>query len=80
MTKPDFRKLYQNIIDAECRSGYWDGRRPCSPEPGPNRHPAYIHGFMNGRDDMTKRPRKTAAEIRSDWALIEAIFADEAGI
>lgn len=50
--KPDFRALYPDPLDAECCEGYYDGRRPDSPEPSNNRHPAYIHGFRCGRDDM----------------------------
>lgn len=72
MAKPDFHAIYDDPLTAECCEGYYDGRRPDSPEPGPNRHPAYIHGFLNGRDDLAKKPRKSAAEIRADWAFIEA--------
>lgn len=68
--RPDFHAIYDDPLDAECCEGYYDGRRPESPEPGPNRHPAYIHGFLNGRDDMSGTPRKRASAIRSDWDYI----------
>lgn len=72
MARPDFRTIYPDPLDAERVEGYYDGRRIDSPEPGPNRHPAYIHGFLNGRDDLASAPRKTAAELRVDWEYIVA--------
>lgn len=77
MTKPDFRAIYSRL-DAECCEGYYDGLRPDSPEPSGNRHPAYIHGFRNGRDDnratqgLQKWPSKTSQKARDDWAYIVA--------
>lgn len=79
---PDFHKIYENPLDAECCEGYFDGRRPESPEPSGNRHPAYIHGFKNGRDDLMtgngtqKFSAKTAQEKRDDWAYIVAAFSE----
>jgi len=82
MTKPNFASFYTNPLDAECAEGYWDGRRLGGPEPGPNRHPAYIHGFKNGRDDamcsrgLQKFPARTAQQAREDWAYIESALSD----
>lgn len=72
MSRPDFHQIYDDPLDAECCAGYYDGRLPDSPEPGANRHPAYVHGFLNGRDDLHHKPRKSAQAIRDDWAYIEA--------
>jgi hypothetical protein len=75
---PDFHKLYPDLIDAECCHGYYDGRRPDSPEPSSNRHPAYIHGFVNGRDDAGIRRHSQTAEVRRRvWALIVATCSDD---
>lgn len=76
MSKPDFHAIYPDPLEAECCEGYYDGRRPDSPEPGPNRHPAYIHGFMNGRDDIGVRHGKTAQERRETWRIIVAMLSD----
>jgi len=81
MTKPDFAKIYPDFIMQQVCEGYYDGRRPDSPEPGTNRHPAYIHGFRNGRDDyrcsarLQKWPSRTAQESREALAYIEATEA-----
>lgn len=83
MTRPNFWKIYKSDFDAEMCAGYYDGKRLDTPEPGSNRHPAYIHGFMNGRDDaecsrgIRKFPRRTAQEAREALALIEALCADQ---
>ena len=78
MTDTDWHKLYPDELDAECCAGYYDGRRPDSPEPSSNRHPAYIHGFRNGRDDigMTRR-FETAQQRRDIWAMIVATCKQE---
>ena len=79
-TKPNFKEIYTNEFDAELCEGYYDGRRPDSPEPGSNRHPAYIHGFMNGRDDIEcfmkvrRFPRRTAQQTRDALKMIEAML------
>lgn len=79
MSRPDFHAIYDDPLDAECCEGYFDGRRPDSPEPSSNRHPAYIHGFRNGRDDARITPRHETAQQRRDiWALIVAAFSEEA--
>lgn len=81
MTKPDFKAIYSKEFDSELCEGFYDGRRPSSPDPGSNRHPAYIHGFWNGRDDsevssgVRCRPRRTAEETRKALAYIEAVFS-----
>lgn len=73
MTIPDFHAIYPDPLDAECCNGYFDGRRPDSPEPSSNRHPAYIHGFENGRDDAGIRLHgETAQQRRDTWAYIAA--------
>ena len=77
MSRPDFNAIYPDPLDAECCEGYYDGKRKDSPEPSSNRHPAYIHGFMNGRDDAgLMKLRKTAQERRDAWAMIEAVFSE----
>lgn len=76
MGKPDFHKIYQSQLDAELTEGYWDGRRSDSPVPGHNRHPAYVHGFMNGRDDINETTRRTAEQSREAWRYIEAVFGE----
>ena len=77
MTAPDFHAIYPDPLDAEVAAGYYDGRRPDSPEPSGNRHPAYIHGFMNGRDDAGIRKHfQTAQERRNIWAIIVATCRD----
>lgn len=78
MTGFDWHKVYADPLDAECCHGYFDGRRPDSPEPGINRHPAYIHGFRNGRDDLRGRPSRTAEDARQVWAYIEATCGSDA--
>jgi len=73
MTRPDFHRIYPDPLDAECAEGYFDGWRQDSPEPSSNRHPAYIHGFRNGREDAGITPRfETAEQRRRLWALIVA--------
>jgi hypothetical protein len=73
MKEIDWHKLYVDELDAECCHGYYDGCRQDSPEPSSNRHPAYVHGFRNGRDDARITPRnETAAERRKAWAMIVA--------
>jgi len=69
----NWREIYPNELDAELCEGYYDGKRVASPEPGPNRHPAYIHGFRNGRDDsnITKR-HENAQQRREIWEYIVA--------
>lgn len=54
-------------MNADMIEGYLDGRRADSPEPGINRSASYRHGFANGRDDLRREPRATAAELR-EWA------------
>ena len=79
---PNFKEIFGNTLDAECCEGYYDGRRMNNPEPDPNRHPAYIHGFRNGRDDLIcskglqQFPSRTAQKTREDWAFIEASLKD----
>jgi hypothetical protein len=69
----EWHKIFMDPLDAECCNGYYDGRRTDSPEPSSNRHPAYIHGFMNGRDDARITPHgQTAAERRAAWEYIVA--------
>lgn len=47
----------------EMVSGYLDGFDLSSPEPSSNRSHSYRHGFANGRDDRSGRPRATAAAL-----------------
>jgi len=82
MGKPDFKEIYDSEFDAELCEGYYDGRRVSSPEPGSNRHPAYVHGFMNGRDDIGRRsgmpPRtsRTAEKKRQSLRYLRAVMSD----
>lgn len=58
-------------MSADMVEGYIDGGDLNNPEPGPNRSPAYRHGFANGRDDANGRPRASAATLRAQAAAIE---------
>lgn len=60
----------------EMTDGYRDGIDLSTPEPSANRSWSYRHGFANGRDDMARKPRSTAAELR--MKAYEAMKADEA--
>jgi len=48
----------------EMTEGYVDGRNLNNPMPGDNRSEAYVHGFLNGRDDAKGSPRASAAWLR----------------
>ena len=73
---PDFYKIYSDPLDAECCQGYYDGVRRKSPEPSSDMHPAYIHGFRNGRDDAGITPRyETSEQRRKLWDFIVATCA-----
>lgn len=75
MSAPDFKSIYAKELDAELCAGYYYGRRKSALEPNSTHHPAYVHGFLNGRDDLNHIPRKTAQELRETWAYIEAVFS-----
>lgn len=52
----------------EMLDGYLDGRmdsRIDYPEKS-NRSAAYRHGWLNGRDDRTNKPRATAQELSAE--------------
>jgi hypothetical protein len=55
--------------------GYHDGMDPNSPEPSANRSASYRHGFANGRDDIRRQPRDSAANLReaADKAIAEDV-------
>jgi hypothetical protein len=73
----DWKKHYPDPCDAECCEGYYDGFRKDTPEPNSNRHPAYIHGFRNGREDAGITPRiETSEQRRRLWDLIVASCSD----
>ncbi len=74
----DLSKVFPNPLDAQCVEGYFDGKDIANPEPGPNRHPAYIHGFMNGRDDIGIKHGQTAAQRRAKWDRIVATCGEDA--
>ena len=65
-----------SALEDECIQGYRDGRDLDAPDPSSNRHPAYIHGFLCGRDDILvsngtrAMPLRTAQQARDTWALI----------
>jgi len=54
----------QAMIEDEMLAGYLDGLDPTSPEPSANRSHSYRHGFANGRDDLARKPRAKAADLR----------------
>lgn len=66
------------MANADMVEGYCDGRDPSSPEPSSNRSHSYRHGFANGRDDLHRKPRAIAAELRKQADL--AMDLDDAGI
>lgn len=62
----------------EMLEGYRDGLDADSPEPSANRSHSYRHGFANGRDDLRREPRASAAELRR--LADEAEASDRAAI
>ena len=46
-----------DMINSEMNDGYRDGLDPDSPEPSANRTQSYCYGFLNGRDDLRRKPR-----------------------
>jgi len=58
----------------EMLEGYLDAHDPNAPEPSENRSASYRHGFRNGRDDLARRPRAKAADLRRE--ADEAMEAD----
>lgn len=49
----------------EMVEGYLDGLKDDRLEfPASNRGHSYRHGWLNGRDDRTRNPRASAAELR----------------
>lgn len=56
----------------EMTQGYLDGRddhRADLPK-NTNYSPAYVHGWLNGRDDRIGKPRDTAAVLRARAEMI----------
>ena len=51
-------------MNNEMTEGYKDGMNPDNPEPSSNRSASYRHGFANGRDDLNRKPRALAPELR----------------
>jgi hypothetical protein len=47
--------------ETEMMYGYLDGRKA---DKSGNRSHSYRHGFANGRDDLARHPRATAAVLR----------------
>ena len=43
--------------------GYIDGMDLDAPEPSENRSASYRHGFANGRDDRSGKPRASYADL-----------------
>lgn len=58
----------------EMIEGYLDGFEPSSPEPSDNRSRSYRHGFANGRDDLSRKPRSSYSALLQ--AAAEAMEAD----
>lgn len=63
------------MANDEMLAGYLDGLDPDNPEPSSNRSHSYRHGFANGRDDLNRRPRATAAQLRQMAEKAEALDA-----
>lgn len=61
-------------VSDEMTEGYRDGfvdSRDALPNSLTNRSAAYIHGWLNGRDDRLKLPRESAASLRAKAAAIK---------
>ena len=58
---------------AELLEGYRDALNG-QPAPGGNRSAFYRHGWLNGRDDRSGKPRASAASIRRELEAIEAQY------
>lgn len=56
----------------EMVQGYLDGLDLDSPEPSENRSHSYRHGFANGRDDRSGKPRASADRLRADAEIAMA--------
>lgn len=56
----------------EMIQGYWDGKDDARMElPKQNNYsPAYVHGWLNGRDDRIGKPREFASVLRARAAMI----------
>lgn len=74
ITDEDLIKHHPDKNDREFILGYFDGREKDSPEPSDNRSHCYRHGFLNGRDDLSGKPRNTAQNLRE--AAEKAILWD----
>lgn len=62
--------------NAEMVQGYMDGYSLDNPEPSSNRSASYRHGFANGRDDQSGKPRAGAETLREQAG--QAMAEDEA--
>jgi hypothetical protein len=60
--------------------GYIDGLCADSPEPGVNRSYCYRYGFLNGRDDLRRQPRDTAANLRKMADEAERLDREISGV
>ena len=61
-----------NAAERDMVEGYLDGfkdHRETLPE-NSNFSPAYIHGWLNGRDDRVGTPRDTASALRERAELL----------
>lgn len=56
--------------------GYRDGMDLTAPEPSANRSRSYRHGFANGRDDRSGKPRDSYHNLAR--VADEAMAADDA--
>ncbi len=64
---------FSRPANADMIEGYMDGRDLSNPEPGENRSHSYRHGFLNGRDDLAKRPRDFAENLKAIAAEAELL-------
>jgi len=75
LSKREFR-----TCQAEVQRGYDDGRDLSCPDPTSSCHPAYVHGFLNGRDDeeiergLIEQPRRSHAQIKQAWRDVLALL------
>lgn len=62
-------------IQSLLTSGYLTGSQPKA-KPDHRAHPAFVHGFLNAKDDLARKPRKPIAQLRADLAYIRAVERD----
>ena len=61
MTDP----IYLHLANSDMVEGFRDGYDLSAPEPSDNRSRSYRHGFANGRDDRSGKPRAPYRDLLS---------------